>query len=152
MGVSFPAITFRANSQQNRDARASPAVSVSRVKPNSRKKRGLAANTAAAAAVAERRRRKWWRLCRDGGDGKPASLGEYLEVERRFGDGALFGAAAELESVMVSQQRSSDGRVLFADGRVLPPAVADVEEDNSTAGALCRFPVSLGRICSGCVG
>jgi|UniRef100_A0A2N9FBT8 hypothetical protein len=31
------------------------------------------------------RRQKWWRLCRDA-EAKPSSLGEFLEVERRFGD------------------------------------------------------------------
>ncbi|KAA8541361.1 hypothetical protein F0562_025320 [Nyssa sinensis] len=97
------------------------------------------------AAAAERRRR-WWRLCRDE-ESKPSSLGEFLEVERRFGDGAFYGATAELEGV-VTQPRN--GRVLFADGRILPPA--QPEEGTSTAGALCRFPVSLTGICSGGVG
>lgn len=100
----------------------------------------------AAAVVAERRRR-WWSLCRDG-DARPASLGDFLEVERRFGDGAFYGTAAELEGMVMAQQRNH-GRVLFANGRVLPPST-DVDDGASTAGSLCnRFPVSLTGICSG---
>jgi hypothetical protein len=34
------------------------------------------------------RRQKWWRLCRDY-KAWPSSLGEFLEVERRFGDDAF---------------------------------------------------------------
>ncbi|GKV46823.1 hypothetical protein SLEP1_g53784 [Rubroshorea leprosula] len=155
MGVSFPAITFGTPSQ-NRGGNATTTVSVGRTKP---KKRGLAA----VAFGGERRlhrRWKWWRLCRDG-DAKPASLGEFLEVERRFGDVAFYDDAAELEGVMGShhhqhqhqqqlQEQHSNGRVLFADGRVLPPAVDD--EETSTAGVLCRFPVLLTGICSGGAG
>ncbi|XP_059454663.1 uncharacterized protein At3g17950 [Corylus avellana] len=153
MGVSFPAITFRAPSQ-HRDPQAS--VSVSRKTKKPRKN-----NNNSNAPAASLARRRWWRLCRDDG-AKPASLGEFLEVERRFGDGAFFGAAAELEGVEVEQQRrqqqqqgNGNGRVLFADGRVLPPAVdgdGDVDDGASTAGALCRFPVSLTGICSGGAG
>jgi hypothetical protein len=151
MGVSFPAITFRAPSQ-NRDPQASvSSVSVSRKTKKPRKN-----NNAPAVSLA---RRRWWRLCRDDG-AKPSSLGEFLEVERRFGDGAFFGAAAELEGVEVEQQqqqqqRNGIGRLLFADGRVLPPAAdgdGDVDDGASTAGALCRFPVSLTGICSGGAG
>ncbi|KAF5469181.1 hypothetical protein F2P56_013274 [Juglans regia] len=111
MGVSFPAITFRAPSQH-------------------------------------------WDPQTDK-EAKPASLGEFLKVERRFGDGAFFGAAAaELEGVVVlqqqqqqqqqqHQQRNGNRRLLFADGRVHPPAT------DTTAGALCKFPISLSGICSG---
>ncbi|KAE8712494.1 ABC transporter I family member 17-like [Hibiscus syriacus] len=96
-----------------------------------------------------------------------ASLGEFLEVERRFGDGAFYGAeAAELEGVMGTahdeqHHEARNGRSLFADGRVLPPVSAaippagdddDEDEKAPTAGALCRFPVSLTGICSGGVG
>lgn len=172
MGVSFPTIAFRAPSQHHRDAHAASsslsssaaaaagasALSGSRKskKPKKKKKSSAAAGASSAAAVvvAERRRR-WWRLCRDDG-GKPASLGEFLEVERRFGDGAFYDTAAELEGVVAAAASASaghhprNGRVLFADGRVLPPA--EVDEGTSSAGALCRFPVLLTGICSGCGG
>lgn len=154
MGVSFPAITFRAPSQHHRDVHAASssgtgasALSGSR-KSKKPKKKSSASSSAAAVVVAERRRR-WWMLCRDDG-AKPASLGEFLEVERRFGDGAFYDTAAELEGVVVAADQPRNGRVLFADGRVLPPA--EVDEGTSTAGALCRFPVLLTGICSGCGG
>ncbi|KAJ1394243.1 hypothetical protein SESBI_34346 [Sesbania bispinosa] len=52
---------------------------------------------------------------------------------------------------MVMDPQRNHGRALFADGRVLPPAVVD--DGASTAGSLCsRFPVSLTGICSGGVG
>ncbi|XVF09444.1 hypothetical protein REPUB_Repub07fG0093100 [Reevesia pubescens] len=155
MGVSFPAITFRAPSQHHRETQpTNAALSSTGSKPKKRR---------APAFLAERlgrRRRKWWQLCRDG-DVKPASLGEFLEVERRFGDGAFYGAAAELEAVMGTphdeHQEATNGRTLFADGRVLPPApppAGDDDDDDgtSTAGVLCRFPVSLTGICNGGVG
>lgn len=143
MGVSFPAITFRAPSQ-NRDQHAGAAAAAAG--PSRRSKKPKRKTTAAPALVADRKRR-WWRLCRDDGV-KPASLGEFLEVERRFGDGAFYGNAVDLEGV-VDQQRN--GRMLFADGRVLPPP-PQTEEDASAAGALCRFSVSLTGICSGGAG
>ncbi|GKV05196.1 hypothetical protein SLEP1_g17231 [Rubroshorea leprosula] len=152
MGVSFPAITFRPS--QHRDGNVTTPASVGRTKP---KKRGLP--TAAFGAELRRRRKwRWWRLCGDG-DTKPASLGEFLEVERRFGDVAFFDDATELEGAMEShhrhhqhQEQPRNGRELFADGRVLPPATDD--EGTSTAGALWiwRFPVSLTGICSGGAG
>ncbi|KAJ6977017.1 hypothetical protein NC653_029025 [Populus alba x Populus x berolinensis] len=151
MGVTFTAITFRAPSQHRHPAAASSTVTASanggNPRRNTKKRRNLA-----ASSVAERRRRRWWSLCRDGGGAKPASLGEFLEVERRFGD-----AAAELEGVMVAEQPRNggvNGRLLFADGRVLPPAdvVDDGGSSSSTAGALWRFPVSLTGICSGGTG
>ncbi|KAI4351043.1 hypothetical protein L6164_005431 [Bauhinia variegata] len=153
MGVSFPAITFRAPSQ-HRDphSAAAPVATLGgsrrSIKPKNKKKKANPRTVDAAAIVAERRKR-WWRLCRDG-DARPASLGEFLEVERRFGDGAFYGTAAELEGIVMGQQRN-DGRVLFANGQVLPPA--DVDDRASTVGSLCnRFPVSLTGICSGGVG
>ncbi|CAN1148214.1 Importin subunit alpha-9 [Linum perenne] len=81
--------------------------------------------------VAERQR-KWWSLCRDA-EAKPASLGEFLEVERRYGDAAFFdnefaAAAAEIEG-------GTRGRALFADGRVLPPAEVVVGGGSSSAEA-----------------
>ena len=144
MGVSFPAITFRAQSQ-HREAQPVPAasgVAAAGSGGGGRKSRKV---KKALGLVAERRRR-WWRLCRDDA-AKPASLGEFLEVERRFGDVAFFGAAAELEGVVTQPE---NGRVLFADGRVLPPPQA--EESPSTVSSLCRFPVSLTGIFSSSTG
>ncbi|XWS37562.1 hypothetical protein CRYUN_Cryun19dG0054200 [Craigia yunnanensis] len=155
MGVSFPAITFRAPSQHHRETQPTNAGSSS---TGSKPKKRRALTTAAFGAERlGRRRRKWWKLCGDG-DAKPASLGEFLEVERRFGDGAFYGAAAELEGVMGTphdeHQEARNGRMLFADGRVLPPSAGDDddEEGTSTSGVVCRFPVSLTGICSGGVG
>ncbi|XP_062118041.1 uncharacterized protein At3g17950 [Humulus lupulus] len=161
MGVSFPAIAFRNPSQRHRETPLSAVVGSAadgralngsrRCKKSKDKKN---ATSSAAMVVAERRRR-WWSLCRDEEDARPAaaaaaSLGDFLEVERRFGDGAVFyGAAAELEGVMVDQPRN--GRLLFADGRVLPPAENDEttsSPSSSTAAVLCsRFPASLTGIC-----
>ncbi|KAK3008900.1 hypothetical protein RJ639_014933 [Escallonia herrerae] len=135
MGVNFPAITFRAPSQ-HRDA---AAVHAGNIGPGGRRsKKG------AALAAEDRPRRRWWGLCWDD-DLKPSSLGEFLEVERRFGDGRF---AAELEEGADAQPGS--GRLLFADGRVLPPA--DAGDGTPVAGALCRFPASLTGICSGGAG
>lgn len=160
MGVTFQAITFTAPSMtQNRQSIVeSSAASGSASRKNRKSKK----SRVAAVEEEERRhfrRRRWWRLCRDECDPKPASLGEYLEVERRLGEGALDGGAAaavaELEGVVIDPP-PTNGRTLFADGRVLPPA--EVEEESSPAGALglCRFSVaSLSGICSrgaGCVG
>ncbi|CAN4086603.1 unnamed protein product [Withania somnifera] len=160
MGVTFQAITFRAPSMtQNRQSNVQSSSSVGAA--NSRKNRKSKKSRVAAVEEEERRhcrRRRWWRLCRDECESKPASLAEYLEVERRLGDGALDGgaeAAAELEGVVIDAQ-TANGRTLFADGRILPPV--EVEEEPSSAGALglCRFSVaSLSGICSrgaGCVG
>lgn len=97
--------------------------------------------------MVSKRRRRWWNFCSDG-DSRSASLGEFLEVERRFGDAVFYETAAELEGLVVdSPQQRSSGRALFADGRILPPSV--VEARSSTAGSLCgRFPVSITGICS----
>ncbi|WCJ42090.1 hypothetical protein M5689_022918 [Euphorbia peplus] len=143
MGVNFPAITFRAPSQPPRDnPLAVPSIGSVGGRSNKSKK--------SRRTLAELRRRRWWRLCSDG-EAKPASLGEFLEVERRFGDGAFFGA--ELEGVMVAPPDGGGGRGLFADGRVLPPVAAEVGDGSSPAGILCsRFPVSLTGICSGGAG
>ncbi|KAK8657094.1 hypothetical protein V6N13_035351 [Hibiscus sabdariffa] len=157
MGVSFPAITFRAPSRHHGETQTTSDGSGSATASKPKKRRALTA--AFGAERLGRQRRKWWQICRDG-DSKPASLGEFLEVERRFGDGAFYGGAAELEGVMGTADDARNGRSLFADGRVLPPhpAVDDEDEDEdedektSTAGGLCRFPVLLTGICSGGVG
>lgn len=169
MGVTFPALAFRAPSQSQQRQGAAEAAGgdgggAGRRRSKSAKKKS--SRVAAVAAAEEEmhrrwRRRRWWRFCRDDGDSKPASLGEFLEVERRFGDVAFYGgaaAAAEIEdAVMEAQPRN--GRALFADGRVLPPPEADEESAASEAGngGLCRFSVvSLSGICTGggagCVG
>ncbi|PKI44176.1 uncharacterized protein At3g17950 [Punica granatum] len=150
MGVSFPAITFRAPSQ-HRDPDPPSAAPCGSVTARKSKRQKKAPPPFTAAVVAERRRRRWWRLCRDDG-GRPASLGEFLEIERRFGDGAFYeGApAAELQGSVAAQPRN--GRVLFADGRVLPPQPADADEETPSAAALRRCLVSLTGTCSGGVG
>ncbi|KAF4373553.1 hypothetical protein F8388_025247 [Cannabis sativa] len=83
----------------------------------------------------------------------------FLENERRFGDGAFYGATAELEGVVVvnddDDDRRRNARLLFADGRVLPPAQTEMEISSSSpssstaaTGFVCgRFPASLTGIC-----
>ncbi|XP_043701790.1 uncharacterized protein At3g17950-like [Telopea speciosissima] len=150
MGVSFPAITARIPSQRDNNVGATivggrgegsggggKSKSVKKLK----KKKAVG-----AMAAAERRRGRWWRLCRDD-SARPASLGDFLEVERRFGDGAFFGEVTELESIVPPPVPPGNGRLLFADGRVLPPS--QPEAPPPTAGALCRLPVLLTGICSG---
>ncbi|KAM7267884.1 hypothetical protein ACFE04_010050 [Oxalis oulophora] len=164
MGVSFPTINFRAPSHHHREFLSTNSgtatVSMANIFPKKKKKnRSSVAAAAPIALLAERRwrrRRRWWQLCSDGG-GKPASLGEFLEVERRFGDGAFFAgespAGTEYDGGgggVMNVQSTNGQRVLFADGRVLPPPTDDLSaETPSTAGLLSRFPVSLTGICSG---
>ncbi|KAG5009492.1 hypothetical protein AAZX31_07G098000 [Glycine max] len=144
MGVNFPTIAFRVPSQHRNPNSAAEAASGARRTAAATKKKKKANS---AATTAERRRR-WWQLCRDG-DARPASLGEFLEVERRFGDGAFYGTAAELEGMVAGNQQRNGSRVLFSDGRVLPPQ-ADVDDGAPPPESLCnRFPVSLAGICSG---
>ncbi|KAG2294520.1 hypothetical protein Bca52824_041189 [Brassica carinata] len=162
MGLSFtatmPMMPFRASSHRH----VSPSLTASdATRPNQRKR-------PPSNSSERHRRRKWWRFCRDDDDGpgngmqrgagdcsRRSSLGEYLEVERRFGDEAVYGSAeSELEGVVAryrEQQPAVAERALFADGRVLPPASAEIVTGESTpvATALCRFPVSLTGICSG---
>lgn len=127
MGVTVQAITFRATSQHRQQENPGSAVGGGR--RNKKPK-----NSRAAAA---RQRRRWWRLCRDECDSRRASLGEYLEVERRFGDGGGGGAAAELEEGLV-QELPRNGRALFADGMVLPPE-EDLDSSPATTAGICRF-------------
>ncbi|CAI9113692.1 OLC1v1014345C1 [Oldenlandia corymbosa var. corymbosa] len=160
MGVTFPAITFRAPSRtqsQHRQIQIPDAENASGIHCNRRNKKSKKHRSAVVGADEDERRRRrrwrWWGLCRDECDCRPSSLGEFLEVERRFGDVTLFSnAAAELEGVGAADfHQSNNGRMLFADGRVLPPAAAaDADEPESPAGVLCRFSaVSLSGICSG---
>ncbi|XP_020110548.1 uncharacterized protein At3g17950 [Ananas comosus] len=105
----------------------------------------------------ERRRRSsrgggrgWWRLCRDDA-AAPASLGEFLQVERRIGGGAVDGdyvygaggggGAAEHEAV--------GGGPLFEDGRVLPPEGRRRGQQRAAEGPVGRWPVLLTGICTG---
>ncbi|RID80292.1 hypothetical protein BRARA_A02964 [Brassica rapa] len=168
MGFSFtatmPMMPFRASSQRH----VSPSISVSRASSSNATRRNLRKRPPPNSSE-RHRRRKWWRFCRDdddddagngmhrgSGECRRSSLGEYLEVERRSGDEAVYGSAeAELEGVVAryrEQQPAAVGeRALFADGRVLPPASAEVVSGEGTEAvtALCRFPVSLTGICSG---
>ncbi|MFS7903005.1 hypothetical protein Hanom_Chr01g00018541 [Helianthus anomalus] len=154
MGV---ATTFRVPSQR-RDG--TPTVTLGSA-PSSNGRRRRNRNNA-VDLVSERRRkrlrrRRWWWLC-SGEDLKPSSLGEFLEVERRFGEEALFGGESVMNMPVAVDDRSNGG-TLFADGRVLPPpqrqqetASSDGGEGTSTAASvcsLCRFSVSLAGMCSG---
>ncbi|KAL0464145.1 UNVERIFIED_CONTAM: hypothetical protein Slati_0302100 [Sesamum latifolium] len=106
MGVTLQAITFRASSQHRQQE--NPVAVVNGARRNKKPKKSRAATA--------RQRRRWWRLCRDECDSRRASLGEYLEVERRFGDGGgAGGPAVELEEGLV-QELPRNGRALFADG------------------------------------
>ncbi|GER32955.1 type I restriction enzyme StySPI M protein [Striga asiatica] len=128
MGVTLQAITFRASSQNLQQENPASAVSGGRRVANPRGR---------AEAAEARQRRRWWSLCGDDCDAGRASLGQYLEVERRrFGEG---GPAAELEEGLV-QDAPRNGRALFADGRVLPPAeVVEESPPAAAASGLCRF-------------
>ncbi|KAK1428620.1 hypothetical protein QVD17_17459 [Tagetes erecta] len=110
------------------------------------------------------RRRKWWWLC-SGDDLKPSSLGEYLEVERRFGEEALFGGETVM-NMQVNDHTEGTGTgtgTLFADGRVLPPQQtqsqtqlhSSASDEGTGTSSVCnffRFSVSLAGICSGGAG
>nr|XP_043637290.1 uncharacterized protein At3g17950-like [Erigeron canadensis] len=105
----------------------------------------------APALGAERRkkrvRRNWWWLCR-GEALKPSSLGEFLEFERRFGVDALFSDA--MMDLNLDNHHRNGSRVLFANGRVLPPPlVSDVNEGSHCRCSFCRVPVLLAGICGG---
>ncbi|CAL1360764.1 unnamed protein product [Linum trigynum] len=164
MGVTFPAAAgggppSTSDQLQSTHQFATPAGT--NPNSNSRKqrrarKRKIPPAPRPATAAAERRRR-WWSLCRDA-EAKPAySLGEFLEVERRYGDAAFFNAEEEAAAAAAGAEVEGGfvGRALFADGRVLPPAEAvggGGASSSAVRGALSRFPVSLTGICSGGVG
>ncbi|XP_073270486.1 uncharacterized protein At3g17950-like [Primulina huaijiensis] len=137
MGVNLQAITFRAASHRENSISAATLGRRSR-KPE--KVRGVVA----------RQRRRWCMLCgeEEGDEVRRASLGEYLEVERRFGDGSV---AVELEEgIVIGQPRN--GRALFADGRVLPPANFVEESSQPASSGRCSFSalVAVDRWCSLC--
>lgn len=167
MGFSFTAtmpMPFRASSHRH----VSPSVAISRASSSNARRHQRKRPPSNSAEPERHRRRKWWRFCRDddddasgngtrreSGDCKRSSLGEYLEVERRFGDEAVYGSAeTELEGAVAryrDQQPAVAEGALFSDGRVLPPASAEAFTGESTpvASGICRFPVSLTGICSG---
>ncbi|XP_060969609.1 uncharacterized protein At3g17950-like [Cannabis sativa] len=139
MGVSFPAITFRTPSQRHHETPLSTsAINGARTMSGSRRKfnKSNATSSSSSSSVAERRRR-WWSLSRDENDAKPmASLGDFLENERRFGDGAFYGVTPELESVVIvddDDDRRRNGRLLFADGRVLPSTQTEIKISSSSS-------------------
>lgn len=140
MGVHFPTITFRTPLAQSTQASCSAVLGGGRKKQRKNKKRSL------VLGAAHKGRGRWWSLCRDTDDAKPGSLGEFLEVERRFGEGSASGFYGDLDvdgGVMLSSENNGRG-VLFSDGRVLPPA-RQVEESPSTNNAvLCGICCSSG--------
>ncbi|XP_047318593.1 uncharacterized protein At3g17950 [Impatiens glandulifera] len=146
MGVNYPSITFRVPSQRRDQIVDVSAVSGGSVCARRRSKKKAADLEAAAA---DRRKRKWWRFCRDDGSG-PSSLGEFLEVERRFDDGGFYGEVSQSQTQSQTQSQPSNGRLLFADGRVLPPASSAAEEEvmSPSFESLRRFSVSLTGICN----
>ncbi|WVZ00540.1 hypothetical protein V8G54_026609 [Vigna mungo] len=70
------------------------------------------------AMVVLEHRRKWWWLRRDG-DVRPTSLSVFLEVEWQCDNNTFYGAAAEIEGMVMDSPRNH--RALFFDRRVLPP-------------------------------
>ncbi|XP_023731057.1 uncharacterized protein At3g17950 [Lactuca sativa] len=162
MGVAttFPTITFRVPSQR-RDT--TPTVTLGSTPSNGngnavgfggrRRRKSNAVDLVSERRRKRLRRRRWWWLC-SGEDLKPSSLGEFLEVERRFGEEALFDGEAVMNTDEDNRDRDNEG-MLFADGRVLPPPQppsSDVDEGPTSVCSLCRFSVSLAGICSGGAG
>ncbi|KAJ8646753.1 hypothetical protein MRB53_008501 [Persea americana] len=134
MGVNFPQISVRVPSRRE-NASASVAGNDN------------PGGTRCKKPPAERRRnhgRRWWKLCRE--DSRPPSLGEFLEIERRFGDlpenRIFYGGPAELGG-----NPAAGNRALFADGRVLPPSATAAAQ--SPAGAACGLPVLFPGVCCG---
>ncbi|XP_042497403.1 uncharacterized protein At3g17950-like [Macadamia integrifolia] len=152
MGVSFPEIIARVPSENNVGAAivggggGGAAAAADDRRGRGKSKRVVATAAAAGERKRRRTRRRWWNLCRDD-SAKPASLADFLEVERRFGDEAFYGEAAELETVVTPSFGPGNGRLLFADGRVLPPSQG--EAPPPTAGARYSLPVLLTGICTG---
>ncbi|KAJ4973362.1 hypothetical protein NE237_006536 [Protea cynaroides] len=141
MGVSFPAITARISSTARVSSQRENNVGSAIVGDG-----GGESKRVERTRMRMRTRRKWWKLCRDD-SASSSSLGDFLEVERRFGDGTFYGEAAELENVVPPSSAPGNGRLLFADGRVLPPS--QTVAPPPPAGALCRLPVLLTGICTG---
>ncbi|KAJ9543391.1 hypothetical protein OSB04_023098 [Centaurea solstitialis] len=155
MGVAttFPTITFRVPSHR-RDATVTLGSSPPPTTGNVRRRRSNAADLVTERRRRRlRRRRRWWWLC-SGEDLKPSSLGEFLEVERRFGEEAVFDGGDLMNMEVddrIDRRRANGEGTLFADGRVLPPPqpASDVDDGATAVCSICRFSVSLAGICSG---
>ncbi|PKU75740.1 uncharacterized protein At3g17950 [Dendrobium catenatum] len=99
-----------------------------------------------------RRRRggsAWWRLCRD--EVGPTSLEEFLRAERQMG-------VAEADFIYGREENEviGGGRMLFQNGRVLPPSPLEAAvgwrqrgRQAQQGGAKGRLPVLIAGICSG---
>ncbi|XP_076927903.1 uncharacterized protein At3g17950-like [Bidens hawaiensis] len=151
------AVTFRVPSDRTPTVTLGSAPLSANSDGEQRRRRRMNFNNAVEAVTERRRkrlrRRRWWWLC-SGEDLKPSSLGEFLEVERRFGEEALFGGDAVMN---MQVEDDNAGGTLFANGRVLPPPQPMSSDGDEGAGAgsvcsLCSFSVSLAGICSGGVG
>ncbi|MCL7042279.1 hypothetical protein MKW94_022348 [Papaver nudicaule] len=177
MGVNFPTISARVSTPDNGNNNILTSTIINGGGRGKRKKlknkKGLR-KVVIVDSSENKGNRRWWQLCRDEETKPPSSsLADFLEVERRFGDGDRDGdgdgdgdefyGVAELEGIVHEHlnsnqnQSSGNGRLLFADGRVLPPSTTtaassqDVtaEEGPPIVDTLCRFPVLLSGICSG---
>ncbi|XP_071737991.1 uncharacterized protein At3g17950-like [Rutidosis leptorrhynchoides] len=93
------------------------------------------------------RSRKWWWFC-GFETSKRSSLEEFLEVEWRFGVDSLFSDA--MMDMNFGDHHQNGSRMLFANGRVLPPAqITDVNERSHSLCSFCSFPVLLAGVCGG---
>nr|CAD1826541.1 unnamed protein product [Ananas comosus var. bracteatus] len=139
MGVSFPDLPRRAP----RAATITAPTPEGGGRGRGRRSGGGAAAAAGEGVVAPLPRRR-------GGAGL---AGEFLQVERRIGGGAVDGdyvyvgggggggGAAEHEAV--------GGGPLFEDGRVLPPEGRRRGQQRAAEGPVGRWPVLLTGICTG---
>nr|GEW22587.1 hypothetical protein [Tanacetum cinerariifolium] len=143
MGVTST-ITFRAPSRRDLTLGSSTPITTNSAgitfSRRRRRNNGGACDHAPEWRRKRLKRRRWWWLC-SGEDLKPSSLGEFLEVERRFGEEAVFDGEMTGEI---------GGGVLFADGRVLPPSRGVDQSDDSMSSvcSICPFSVSFAGICS----
>ncbi|XP_071715013.1 uncharacterized protein At3g17950-like [Rutidosis leptorrhynchoides] len=158
MGVTtmFPTGTFR-TPPQRRDVTGGSTISNRSFVGRTRR---MKVDTVAGLVVERRRkrvrRRKWWWLCgrvlpqthNVNDTSKPSSLGEFLEFERRFEVDALFSDA--MMDVKYDDHQQNSSQIIFANGRVLPPAhVSDVNEGSHYLCSFCRFPVLFSGLCGG---
>lgn len=167
MGVNIPSISARVSTPDSEDNN----IRTTAINGGGRGKRKKLKNKKGLRRVVivdsseNKGNRRWWQLCRDE-ETRPSSLADFLEVERRFGNGDEddeFYGVTELEGIVHQHlnnnnqnQSSGNGRLLFADGRVLPPSTsaAASSQDVTVEGppiveTLCRFPVLFSGICSG---
>ncbi|KAI3961137.1 hypothetical protein MKX01_035723 [Papaver californicum] len=162
MGVNIPTISARVSTpdRENNNIKTATINGGGRGKRKKLKNKKGLRRVVIVDSSENKGNRRWWQLCRDE-ETKPSSLADFLEVERRFGDGdeEFYGVTAELEGIVHQHlnnqnQSSGNGRLLFADGRVLPPSTPASSQDVTVEGppiveTLCRFPVLLSGICSG---